>query len=359
MAHVHLRPDWHLPESAATDPTLYRSRREVVKALGLGTIALATLGAGCGTSGSSARGQIQETDVPDDLRAAFTRNRSPQSPLDTIPFNAPRGGYPAPRNGEIPDPGRRLSQRNVASSYNNFYELRNTGDLKDCWRQSADYDPFPWTLEIAGEVQNPGRLDLEQILAEEALEERVYRHRCVEAWSLTVPWTGFPLSRLIERANPLSTASYVRFVSVDRPAQLPGQRMATWYEWPYFEALRMDEAMNELAFVVTGMYGEPLPKQNGSPLRLALPWKYGYKGPKAIVRMEFTRQRPPTFWNELQPLEYSWLSNVNPYVPHPRWTQATERFLFSSADSPEMVPTLLFNGYEAQVGALYPSEPRG
>lgn len=359
MAHVHLRPDWHLPDSAATDEALYRSRREVVKALGLGTIALATLGAGCGSTPEAATDPIRAEDVPDDLRAAYLANRNPQGPLDTIPFNAPWAGYPAPRNPSIPDPGRRLSQRGVASSYNNFYELKNTGDLKDCWPLSGDYDPYPWTLEIEGEVENAGRLDLEQILAEESLEERVYRHRCVEAWSLTVPWTGFPLRRLIERARPLSTARYVRFVSVDRPRQLPGQRQATWYDWPYFEALRMDEAMHDLAFVVTGMYGEPLPKQNGSPLRLALPWKYGYKGPKAIVRMEFTRQRPPTFWNELQPLEYSWLSNVNPNVPHPRWTQAVERFLYASAAEPEMVPTLLFNGYAEQVGSMYPSEPRG
>ncbi|MEM6327253.1 MAG: protein-methionine-sulfoxide reductase catalytic subunit MsrP [Bacteroidota bacterium] len=358
MAHVHLRPDWHLPESAATDPSLYRSRREVVKTLGLGTIALATLGTGCSTGRTAAVGP-EDADLPDALRLARERNRRPQTPLDMIPYNAPRTGYPAPRNTSVPGPGRRISERLLSSSYNNFYELRNTGNLKDCWRESTAYEPYPWIVEVTGEVERPMTLDLEAVLAEEALEERVYRHRCVEAWSITVPWVGFPLSRLIDRVRPLSTARYVRFVSVDRPDQLPGQRRATWYQWPYYEALRMDEARNDLAFVVTGMYGEPLPKQNGSPIRVIVPWKYGFKGPKAIARMEFTRERPPTFWNDLQPGEYSWLSNVNPNVPHPRWSQATERFLFDDPGAPEMVPTLLFNGYSEQVGAMYPEEPRG
>ncbi|MEM1055924.1 MAG: protein-methionine-sulfoxide reductase catalytic subunit MsrP [Bacteroidota bacterium] len=358
MAHVHLRPDWHLPESAATDPTLYQSRRQVIKTLGLGTIALATLGTGCSPSRPPAPA-VPDEDLPPALRAAHERNRNPQGPLDTIPYNAPRIGLPAPQNQNIPDPGREISQRLVSSSYNNFYELKNVGDLKDCWREASAYEPYPWTVEIKGEVERETPLDLDALIAEMPLEERVYRHRCVEAWSITVPWTGFPLARLVERAKPLSTARYLRFVSVDRPRQLPGQQSATWYRWPYYEALRMDEAMNDLAFVVTGMYGEPLPKQNGSPIRVVLPWKYGYKGPKAVAKIEFTRERPPTFWNDLQPGEYSWLSNVNPNVPHPRWSQATERFIYDDPFDPEMVPTLLFNGYAEQVGALYPGEPRG
>lgn len=358
MAHVHIRPDWHLPESSASDESVFYSRREIVKTLGLGTLALAAMGAGCST-GSGPVQAVPEADLPETLRLARERNRQPQGPLDTIPYNAPRSGLPAARNARIPDPGRAISQRAVPSSYNNFYELKNQGDLKDCWRDSRDYEPFPWAIEIAGEVERPMTLDLARLLAEEPLEERVYRHRCVEAWSITVPWTGFPLARLIARTRPLSSARYLRFVSVERPRQLPGQRRATWYQWPYYEALRMDEAMNDLAFVVTGMYGEPLPKQNGSPVRIVLPWKYGYKGPKAVTRIEFTRERPPTFWNDLQPGEYSWLSNVNPTVPHPRWSQATERFLFDDPQNPETVPTLLFNGYAEQVGALYPDEPRG
>jgi methionine sulfoxide reductase catalytic subunit len=156
----------------------------------------------------------------------------------------------------------------------------------------------------------------------------------------------------VERCRPLSAATHVRFVSVNRPNEMPGIRAARHYPWPYFEGLRMDEATNELAFVATGMYGEPLPKQNGSPLRLVLPWKYGYKGPKAVVRIEFVNRQPATFWNELQPREYGFLSNVNPNIPHPRWSQASERLL-----SGERVPTQLFNGYAEWVGSLYPDEP--
>lgn len=174
---------------------------------------------------------------------------------------------------------------------------------------------------------------------------------------MTVPWTGFPLRKLIEACKPLSTATHVRFVSANRPEQMPGLAKAEWYPWPYFEALRMDEAMTDLAFVATGAYGEPLPKQNGSPFRLVLPWKYGYKGPKAVQRIVFTDEQPPTFWNELQPAEYSFLSNVNPNVPHPRWSQATERFI-ASREEERRVETLMFNGYAEQVAALYPNEPR-
>ena len=346
MANVILRPDWHLPESAATDPVIYVHRRQILRALGLGTIGLATLGAGCGNSNGT--------------RAASTpRHPPPEGPLDTIPVNAPREGYPAARITEgFPEPGRPLTERLTAASYNNFYEFRNQGNLKDLWRLTVDYEPFPWTIEVRGEVERPLTIDVADLIRTLGLEERVYRFRCVEAWSLTVPWTGLPLRKLIEQCHPNSNARFVRFVTANRPQQMPGLANSPWYPWPYYEALRMDEATNDLAFVATGMYGEPLPKQNGSPLRLALPWKYGYKGPKAFERIEFTREQPPTFWNDLQPQEYSWLSNVNPNVPHPRWSQASERFLQSDTEG-ERVPTLLFNGYEAQVGALYPDEPRG
>jgi sulfoxide reductase catalytic subunit YedY len=211
------------------------------------------------------------------------------------------------------------------------------------------------TIDVKGMVEKPFKLDVGELITSMDLEERVYRFRCVEAWAMTVPWTGFPLKKLIERCKPLSTATFVRFVSVNRPKQMPGIPAAPWYPWPYYEGLRMDEATNEIAFVATGIYGEPLPKQSGSPIRLALPWKYGYKGPKAIVEMEFTDKQPPTFWNELQPAEYSFLSNVNPNVPHPRWSQASERLI---GQSDRRVPTQMFNGYETWVGDLYPKEPR-
>lgn len=355
MANVILRPDWHLPDSAATDRTLYQNRRQVIRSLGLGAIGLATLGAaGCAPSGGVTTPPSRPTTTP----ATVRRNPPPQGPLDTIPANAPRTGYPAPPSAaSFPGPGRPLTERLTASSYNNFYEFRNQGDLKDLWALTGDYEPYPWTIQVRGEVERPFTLDLETLLREVALEERTYRFRCVEAWSMTIPWTGFPLKTLIERCRPNSNARFVRFVSANRPEQMPGLASSPWYPWPYYEALRMDEAMHDLAFVATGMYGEPLPKQNGSPLRLALPWKYGYKGPKAFVYMEFTRDRPPTFWEDLQPAEYSWLSNVNPFVPHPRWTQASERFLRSDTLG-ERVNTLLFNGYGREVGDLYPDEPR-
>jgi sulfoxide reductase catalytic subunit YedY len=212
------------------------------------------------------------------------------------------------------------------------------------------------TLEVDGLVQNKQTFDVADLMRTLPLEERILRFRCVEAWSMTIPWTGFPLKALIDKCQPLSKATHVRFTSVNRPKEMPGIGAAPWYSWPYFEGLRMDEATNPMAFVATGMYGEPLPKQNGSPMRLVLPWKYGYKGPKAVTRITFMDKRPSTFWNDLQPAEYGFLSNVNPFVPHPRWTQAAERFILDT-DKLQRVDTQLFNGYAEWVGGLYPDEP--
>lgn len=343
MATPLFRPGWQGREQDATPAETYRNRRTFLKQLGLGTVALASAPLAC--AGDARRG---------DAPAAASPGPRPDGPLDTIPADAPRHGLPAPRNEAFTVAERPTSDRLLASSYNNFYEFKNQGDLKTVWPLTGDYDPFPWTLEISGLVQKPQRLDLDALIRSMEIEERLYRFRCVEAWAMTVPWAGFPLRKLIERANPLSTATHVRFVCVDRPAQLPGQKAATWYPWPYYEGLRMDEAMNELAFVATGLYGEPLPKQNGSPLRLVLPWKYGYKGPKAVVKIEFTDEQPATFWNDLQAQEYGFLSNVNPNIPHPRWSQASEELLGTE----RRVPTQLFNGYGEWVAGLYPDEPR-
>ncbi|MDX1567946.1 MAG: protein-methionine-sulfoxide reductase catalytic subunit MsrP, partial [Longimicrobiales bacterium] len=203
--------------------------------------------------------------------------------------------------------------------------------------------------EVAGEVENPGTFDVADLERELGLEERIYRHRCVEAWAMTVPWTGFPLRKLLDRVQPLSSANYIRFVSFDRPEQAVGQRTQNWYPWPYYEALRMDEARNELTMVVTGIYGEPMPKQHGAPVRIVTPWKYGYKSPKSIVRMEFVREQPPTFWNDMAPSEYGFFSNVNPEVPHPRWSQAEEEMIGTG----EVYPTEVFNGYGEWVADMY------
>ena len=340
MSNIILPPEWQIKESQATPKSVYVNRRTFAKQLGLGTIALLT----------------------PTVATACTFNRSgqtieggPEGPLDTIPANAPRGGYPAERNAAFAVTERKITDRIKASSYTNYYEFRHTGDLKNAWPYTGKYNPFPNTIQVKGLVEKPMTIDMDELINSMDLEERVYRFRCVEAWAMTVPWTGFPMNKLIERCKPLSSATHVRFVSLSRPKEMPGIENGPWYPWPYFEGLRMDEAMNDLAFMATGMYGEPLPKQNGSPIRMVIPWKYGYKGAKAIVEIEFTDKQPPTFWNELQPSEYSFLSNVNPNVPHPRWSQASERLI---GQNDRKVPTQLFNGYAEWVGDMYPAEPK-
>jgi sulfoxide reductase catalytic subunit YedY len=333
MASIHIKPDWHLPDSEATAADAYRSRRSFISTLGLGTIAIASATSlGCVGDANGRHGGIAA------------------GPLDTIPKNAPRDGYPAVRSELYNVPERPLTDRIAASSYNNFYEF--SGTSKEIWQLTDEYNPYPWTIEISGLVENKMTLDLATLIRQFGIEERLYRFRCVEAWSMTVPWSGFPLRKLVELAKPLSSATHLRFVSVARKNEMPGVKNQSWYEWPYYEGLRIDEATNELAFAVTGMYGEPLTKQNGSPIRLALPWKYGYKGPKAIAKIEFVKKQPKTFWNDLAPDEYSFLSNVDPQVPHPRWSQATERFM-KDLNNIERVRTLPFNGYGEFVASMY------
>jgi len=198
-------------------------------------------------------------------------------------------------------------------------------------------------------VEKPLKFDVDDLLKRFPLEERVYRLRCVEAWSIVVPWIGFPMAKFVEWAKPTAKAKHVRMVSFLRPGECPGQREQTWYPWPYFEGLRLDEATNEVAFLVVGSFGHVLPNQNGSPLRLAVPWKYGYKSIKGITVFEFTDRQPPTFWNRLVPDEYDFLSNVNPAKPHPRWSQASE----IDVPSQKRIPTLPYNGYGDFVAQLY------
>ncbi|MEM8484092.1 MAG: protein-methionine-sulfoxide reductase catalytic subunit MsrP [Bacteroidota bacterium] len=343
MSNIILPPSWRIKENESTPKAVYTNRRAFVKQLGLGTIALAGTGmtSGCLFNNSGA--------------ASGMPPLSPDGPLDTIPANAPRAGYPAMRNNLFDVSERPITDRTIASSYTNYYEFKNSGDLKEAWPLTDAYEPFPMKIKVNGHVEKSFDLDIAELINEMELEERIYRFRCVEAWAMTVPWTGFPLKKLIERCKPTSKATHVRFVSVNKPKQMPGIGAAPWYPWPYFEGLRMDEAMNDMAFMATGMYGEPLPKQNGAPMRMVLPWKYGYKGAKAITEIVFTDRQPPTFWNELQPSEYSFLSNVNPFVPHPRWSQASERLI---GQNDKRVPTKLFNGYGEQVGGMYPREPK-
>ena len=242
--------------------------------------------------------------------------------------------------GEKPTPWKSVT------TYNNFYEFGT--DKADPAQRAGSLRTRPWTLAVEGEVKKPLTLGIEEILRMAPLEERVYRHRCVEAWSMVVPWVGFPLAELVKRVEPTSKAKYVVFQTLLDPAQMPGQRSRV-LEWPYTEALRIDEAVNPLTLLTVGLYGRVLPNQNGAPLRVITPWKYGFKGAKSIVRMRLVEEQPRTTWAVMAPTEYGFYGNVNPAVDHPRWSQAKERRLgeFFRRD------TLPFNGYASEVAGLY------
>jgi sulfoxide reductase catalytic subunit YedY len=259
--------------------------------------------------------------------------------------DAGAGLYPAARNLAFGQLDRPLTAEVSAARYCNFYEF-STG--KQVWRHVDRFEPLPWTLEVTGLAAKPRKYDLDDLLHAFPLEERHYRHRCVEAWAMAVPWTGFPLAALLRQAEPLPAARFVRFVSFHRPAEANRQNGRS-EPWPYTEGLTLQEATNELTFLATGMYGHPLLKQHGAPLRLVVPWKYGFKSAKSLVRIELTAEQPATFWNILSPDEYGFEANVNPNVPHPRWSQAYERMLGTG----EIRPTQLYNGYGRWVAKLY------
>jgi len=240
---------------------------------------------------------------------------------------------------------RELTPEKINSTYNNFYEF---GSHKQISKAAQKLRIRPWTLTIDGMVETPIEMGIDDLIAKMPLEERLYRHRCVEAWSMTVPWSGFSLKSLVDFAKPLSGAKFVRFETFLDKSMASGQGQ-TWYPWPYVEGVTMAEARNDLAFMVTGAYGKPLAKQFGSPLRLALPWKYGFKSIKSIVKISFSDEAPKSFWQTVGPSEYGFYANVNPKVDHKRWSQATERVLHTG----KRVPTLLYNGYGEQVAGLY------
>jgi len=235
------------------------------------------------------------------------------------------------------------------TSYNNFYEFGTGKD--DPSRKAAALTTDPWSVEIGGLVERPGRYDLGDILAKVSIEDRLYRLRCVEAWSMVVPWQGFELADLLAIAGVQPSAKYVAFETLYRPEEMPGQQSRI-LDWPYVEGLRLDEAMHPLTIMATGLYGKPLPNQNGAPLRLVVPWKYGFKSIKSVVRLTLTEKQPPTSWNRYAPREYGFYANVNPTVDHPRWSQATERRIGGGFFAPR-VPTLMFNGYGEEVAGLY------
>lgn len=252
--------------------------------------------------------------------------------------------YPAQRNERFKI-DRAITDEKINANYNNFYEF---GTSKNIAAAAQALKTRPWTVKIDGMVEKPIEIGIDDLIRKMTLEERVYKLRCVEAWGMAIPWTGFPFARLVDFARPLGSARYVRMETFMDPEMAPGQNVA-WFPWPYVEGLTMAEATNELAFLVTGAYGHPLAKQHGAPLRLAVPWKYGFKSIKSIVRFSFVDKRPVGMWERLQASEYGFWANVNPGVPHPRWSQATEEIIGTG----ERVPTQLFNGYGEFVADLY------
>lgn len=319
MANVLIRPDWYIPERLVTPEHVYRNRRTFLRQMGL-------TGAGLFTAAPALLS----------ARAAEAASKATASK------------FPAKRNPDF-NPKLRISNEEPATSYNNFYEFSTSKDRVK--RLVGNFKTEPWPLEIYGLCEKPLKVDLSDLLEEFPQEERVYRFRCVEAWSMVVPWTGFVLADLLKKVQPKSEAKFVRFETAGRPEEMPGYNrlLAQGYPLPYNEGLRLDEAMHPLTLVCTGMYGKPLPKQNGAPVRIIVPWKYGYKSIKSIVKIELVAKQPSTLWEALQPTEYPFESNVEPNVPHPRWSQATER----EVDTGDRIPTLPYNGYADQVAKLY------
>ena len=308
---IKLRKNWALPATAVTPERIFMNRRQWLQAAGFAGAGLAVIFAG---------GAINSG-------------------------HAAIGPYPAPRN-EAYVGGRALTPENEATTYTNFYEF---GSSKNIWRRAQKLTTDPWSVTINGLVETPVTLDAEDLLRQlGGLEERIYRHRCAEAWAMTVPWTGVALTRLVAFARPTASAKYLRMETFLDPSVAPGQKQ-DWYPWPYVEGLTLAEATNELAFLATGIYGKPMPAQNGAPLRLVVPWKYGFKSIKSIVKISFLSERPIGMWEKLAPKEYGFWANVNPKISHPRWSQETEQQLGVDGK----IPTIIYNGYEEQVSYLY------
>jgi sulfoxide reductase catalytic subunit YedY len=325
---VRVKRGWEIPESEATPEEVYCNRRRFLRtagALGLGLL-------GC----QNLRGEGKGPDPAKGLEKKIYPARR------NLKYTLPRCTQ-AEKN--LRDEDLLTAEKNV-THYNNFYEF--SGRKERVALLAKKLEPSPWKVEVTGRVSKPRTFDVDDLLRRMPLEERLYRFRCVEAWAMAVPWTGFPLAQLLDLVEPLSSAKYVRFVTFENAAWGPGFA-ETGYPWPYHEGLTMAEARNELTLLVTGLYGKPLPNQNGAPIRLITPWKYGFKSIKSIVRIELLEKKPPTFWNTISPREYGFLANVDPKVPHPRWSQATERMI----DTGERRPTLPYNGYAESVATLY------
>lgn len=336
MVFPRIHPNWQLPEHQATEESVFfnrkRSRRKFIKH---------AVNAGIGLAGMTAlnacRPKLKESD-----RAEFEATLGRK--LRNIRTNP---DFQTIENAAITD-------QQYASRFNNFYEF---GGTKNIWRNAQNLPSEDWKLTVEGLVNQPKTYDADDLLNVFPLEERVYRFRCVEAWAMVVPWLGFPMRQLIEAVDPKPEAKFVRFESFYDPAITTGPgglTRANGLPWPYQEGLSIEEMANELAFFAVGVYGRTLPKQHGAPVRMVVPWKYGFKGAKSIVRIEFVAEQPATYWNTLSPNEYGFVSNVNPQVPHPRWSQAQERLMGEGNDWDwKKQPTLLYNGYGEYVAKLY------
>ncbi|OGP14986.1 MAG: mononuclear molybdenum enzyme YedY [Deltaproteobacteria bacterium GWA2_54_12] len=316
---------WEIPESEAAPEEAYLGRRRFLRNVGylsLGGVMLSGLG-------SNIFGLFDDKGKETGIKVA----RTPTPVL-----------YPAQRNAKY-TLDRPLTDERVAGTYNNFYEF--TSD-KDVWKHVDKMEVRPWTIEVTGLVEKPRTYDIDELVRLMPLEERLYRLRCVETWAIAVPWTGFPMRDLVALARPLSSAKYIRMTTFMKPLWASGQKPGSGQPWPYTEGLTMEEATNELTLIATGIYGHELPKQHGAPIRLIVPWKYGFKSIKSIVRIEFTDKRPATFWNTISPEVYGFESNIDPDAPHP-WSQKMETMLGTG----EVRPTLLYNGYGEYVAGIY------
>ncbi|AXS84477.1 MULTISPECIES: protein-methionine-sulfoxide reductase catalytic subunit MsrP [Marinobacter] len=313
---IKKRPSWALPHFAITPESVYLNRRQFMS----GTVAMA--------AGLSMPGLLSAAELP--------------VQGETLDFIS----MPRYSTNEKKTPFEDVAR------YNNFYEFGTGKD--DPAKYADEMTVDPWSVVVEGECERPGEYALEELLKPYEYQERVYRLRCVEAWSMVIPWIGVPLADILKRLRPTSRAKYVYFETLYDPGQMRGQRsLFSTIDWPYQEGLRMDEAMNELSFLAVGLYGKALPKQNGAPIRLVVPWKYGFKSIKSIVKIRFQEERPKTTWEMIAPQEYGFYANVNPAVDHPRWSQKKERRLPSGLFSPNWVETVRFNGYGEQVAHLY------
>ncbi len=319
MAYIKVPKAWEIPENQVTTESDYIDRRKFIKNLGLGSAgALLFSSTNACAQGSALEKQLE--------------------PFRSQTLDA--------KNNENFTVERQMTDEIVAATYNNYYEF--TTSKSTVWKRVEKFKTRPWEIEVSGLVEKPMTLDIDDLIKQMPIEERIYRFRCVEAWAMVVPWIGFPMKALLERVQPKAEAKYVRMLTFLDPEMAPQQNDFR-LPWPYYEGLTLAEAMNDLTLLTVGIYGHVLPPQHGAPIRLIVPWKYGFKSIKSVVSIELTDKKPRTFWNTLAPREYDFEANVNPNVPHPRWSQASERMIGTG----KRLPTLIYNGYGEAVAHLY------